>query len=110
MLLLALTMVAGSPELDRMVTCQALHEQWQWDLRNAQQPVYHDSEWFIPFHQKLLAAAEAEHVDRDDLARRNNTLVDSYHRKLTPEQTEDWGKCQAEFGWHKNADGSTFDF
>lgn len=115
MLLLALSALAlagaqDDSELDRLVLCQAYHEQWQWDLRNAGQKVFHDGEWFVPFHRRLLAAAEAAGVDRDTLARRNNSLVDTMRKGLTPDQLADWERCQAEYGWKPDASGETYEF
>lgn len=106
---LAAAPIADERTLDRMVLCQAYHEQWQWDLHHAGEKVYKDGDWFVGFHRRLLAAAEAAGINYEQVAIRNNRLVDGMRAGLTPEQLADWKKCQAEFGWQHDASGETYD-
>ncbi len=109
LLAMALAPQQADLTLDRMIRCQSLHEIWQWDEHDAGRKVPKDDEWFIPFHRKLLAAAEAAGIGYEEVARRSNALSASFRPHLNAEQQADWKQCQAETGWKPNANGETYD-
>lgn len=107
LLLIAAMPIAEDLSFERMLLCQAYHEQWQWDEHNAGRKVPEDKEWFMPFRDRLRAAGAEKGYDRYKIAELGNRLTDTLRPKLTPEQNADWQKCVAETGWHPDSSGAT---